>query len=80
MHVWDALADNLKFIKIGVGYEYTTSRDGTCAIRTPVYRIEYEDENGDRASGFYSHDLGYISKALIKYFGIRSVKEEEENE
>lgn len=69
--------EELKFIKIGVGYEYTTSRDGTCAIRTPVYRIEYEDENGDVRSGFHSHDLGHISIALIKYFGIRSVKEEE---
>lgn len=70
----------LKFIKIGVGYEYTTSRDGTCKIRTPQYRIEYEDENGERQSGFYSHDLDNISKALIKHFGIRSVKEDEENE
>lgn len=72
--------NKLKFIKLGVGYEYRTSRDGTCRIRTPVYRIEYEDENGDVRSGFYSNDLGYISTALIKHFGIRSVKEEEENE
>jgi len=70
----------LKFIRIGVGYDYTPSRDGTRAIRTPLYRIEYEDENGERQSGFYSSDLGDISKALIKHFGIRSVKEEEENE
>lgn len=70
----------LKFIKIGVGYEYKTSRDGTYAIRIPQYRIEYEDENGERASGFHSSDLGYISKVLIEHFGIRSVKEEEENE
>ena len=68
----------LKFIRIGVGYEYTTSRDGTYAIRTPLYRIDYEDENGDHRSGFHSPDLGYISKALIDHFGIRSVKEEEE--
>lgn len=72
--------NKLKFIKIGVGYEYKTSRDGTCKIRTPQYRIEYEDENCDRQSGFHSSDLGDISKALIKHFGIRSVKEEEENE
>lgn len=70
----------LKFIRIGVGYDYTPSRDGTCAIRTPLYRIEYEDENGDRQSGFHSSDLGYISKALIKHFGISGEKEEEENE
>lgn len=67
----------LKFIKIGVGYKYTTSRDGTCKIRTPLYRIEYEDENGERQSGFYSYSLNRISKALIDNFGIRSVKEEE---
>lgn len=78
MRVCEGRTNNLKFIKIRVGYEYKTSRDGTCAIRTPVYSIEYEDENGDVRSGFYSNDLGYISTALIKHFGIRSVTEEEE--
>lgn len=71
------MSKDLKFIKIGVGYEYRSSMDGTCAIRTPVYRIEYEGENGDVQSGFHSHDLGYISKALIDHFGIRSTKEDE---
>lgn len=72
------MSKELEFIRIGVGYKYTTSRDGTCKIRTPLYNIEYEDENGERKSGFHSSDLGNISKALIKHFGIRSVKEEEE--
>lgn len=70
--------NKLKFIKIGVGYEYKTSRDETCRIRTPLYHIEYEDENGECRSGFYSSDLGYISKALIKHFDINTMEEEKE--
>lgn len=76
-NVYDHM-NNLKFIKIGVENEYCSSDDGTCAIRTPKYRIDYQDENGDIQSGFYSYSLDRISQALIDHFGIRSAKEEEE--
>lgn len=71
------MSKELKFIELGVGYEYKTSKNYEYGIRSPFYSIVYEDENGEHQIGFHSFDIGDISKALIKHFGIRSVKEEE---